>query len=265
MSLNRLSASALILVAAAVLPACGFPGGPLVARDSLEETRPLDADGRFELENVNGKVTLTTWSRNEVQIEAERAAISEEALGRIEVAIDGEGDAVRVKTRYGKSQAWFFGNSPGKVDYTITLPAGASARVQTVNGPVTVHGLTGNLEVVSVNGPLELYGLGGEVQGQTVNGPIQARFDSVPSDAHHTFKTVTGGIEITLPEGTGGRLEATTVTGAIDCDLPLDVKIKKKRKLEGRLGPGGGSFDLSTVNGGIDLVRGPGSLPAEAS
>jgi DUF4097 and DUF4098 domain-containing protein YvlB len=265
MSLNRLSASALALVAAAVVSACGFPGGPLVARDILEETRPLDADGRFELENINGTVTLTTWSRNEVRIEAERAAISEEALERIEVAIDGEGDAVRVKTRYGKRKAWFPGNSLGKVDYTITLPAGASARVQTVNGPVTVDGLTGNLEVQSVNGPLELNGLGGEVKGQTVNGPIHARFDKVPSDGHHSFNTVNGGIEITLPEGTAGRLEATTVTGSIACDLPLDVKTKKKRHLEGRLGPGGGSFELSTVNGGINVEQSLGSPPAEAS
>lgn len=265
MSFNRLSTSALALLAAAALSGCGFPGGPLVARDILEETRPLDADGRFELENVNGKVTLKTWSRNEVQIEAERSAISEEALERIEVAIEGEGDAVRVKTRYEKRKAWFLGNSPGKVDYTITLPVGASARLQTVNGPVTVHGLTGNLDVESVNGPLELSGLGGEVQGQTVNGPIQASFDGVPSEGHHTFNTVNGGIEITLPAGTTGRLEATTVNGSIDCDLPLNVTTKKKRRLEGRLGPGGGSFELNTVNGGIAVERALGSPPAEAS
>ena len=266
MSLSRFSASALALVAAAALSACGFPGARLVARDTVEETRPLDAEGRFELENVNGRVTLETWSRDEVRIEAERAAISEEALERIEVAIDGEGDAVRVKTRYEKRNTpWFFGSSPGKVDYTITLPAGASARVKTVNGPVTVDGLTGSLRVESVNGPLDLYGLGGEVQGKTVNGPIHARFDGVPTTGHHAFNTVNGGIEITLPEGTPGRLEATTVNGSIDCDLPLDVTTKKKRRLEGRLGPGGGSFKLGTVNGGIDVEEGLGSPPAEAS
>jgi len=43
------------------------------------------------------------------------------------------------------------------------------------------------------------------------------------------------------------------------------VKTKKKHKLEGRLGPGGGSFELRTVNGAIDVEQGLGSLPAEAS
>ena len=265
MSTYRLSTAALAaLVAAAGLSACGYPGGPLAAHDTLEETRALEPDGRFELENVSGRITLTTWSRSQVRIVAERAAISEEALGRIEVAIDGEGDEVRVRTRYSKRKTGFFRGSPGKVDYTITLPAGARARLQTVNGPVNVEGLTGDLRVESVNGGLELSGLGGEVRAKTVNGGIHARFEEIAIDAHHTFKTINGGIEITLPEGTGGRLEATTISGSIDCDLPLDVKTRKKRKLEGRLGPGGGSFDLSTVNGGIDVVRGPGSLPAEA-
>jgi len=62
-----------------------------------------------------------------------------------------------------------------------------------------------------------------------------------------------------------GQLEATTVNGSIGCDFPLDVKTKKKHHLEGRLGPGGGSFELSTVNGGIDVEQSLGSLPAEAS
>jgi DUF4097 and DUF4098 domain-containing protein YvlB len=97
-----------------------------------------------------------------------------------------------------------------------------------------------------------------------VNGGIHATFDRTPSGGDHSFKTVNGGIEVSLPEGTNGRLEATTVNGSIDCDLPLDVETKKKRKLEGRLGPGGGSFKLGTVNGGIDVLRRMGRSRAEA-
>jgi DUF4097 and DUF4098 domain-containing protein YvlB len=261
---HRFPTLVLGLVAVGGLSACIEGGGPLTARDTFEETRALEPDGRFELENVNGRITLATWSRDEVRIEAERAAVSEEALERIQIEIDGEGDSVHVKTRFLKREGWLFGGSPGKVDYEVTVPRGARVRLKTVNGPVDVDGLSGDLEAESVNGGLNLAALAGEVRATTVNGPINATFDSVPSTGHHRFKTVNGGIEVSLPEGAGGDLEASTVNGGIDCELPLDVKTKKKRRLEGRLGPGGGTFDLSTVNGGIDVVRGLGRSPAEA-
>ena len=266
MSIHRFSTLAVILLAVVALSGCGnFPNGPLTARDTVEETRALDPDGRFELSNVNGRITLRTWSQDSVRIEAERAAVTEEMLEQIEIVIEGEGSAVQVKTRYPKGQGWLMGGNRGKVAYEITVPRGAEVRLKTVNGQVDVEGLHGSLRVESVNGGLELADIGGEVRAKTVNGGIHADFDHVPDAARHQFETVNGGIDLTIPEGTGGRLEARTVNGSIGCDLPLEVTTKKKRRLEGRLGPGEGHFELGTVNGGIDVAAGLSRAPAEAS
>jgi hypothetical protein len=264
MSIHRFSTLAMALLAAVALSACGMPHGPLNARDTVEETRALSADGRFELENVNGEITLRTWSEESVRIEVERAAVTEAMLDEIEIEIEGEGSAVRVKTRYPKSRGFFMGGPKGKVDYEITVPRKAEVRLKTVNGRVDVEGLRGDLRVESVNGGLELADLGGEVRAKTVNGGIHADFDAVRASAHHRFETVNGGVEVVVPEGTGGRLEARTVNGGIDCDLPLEVTVQKKRRLEGRLGPGDGRFDIDTVNGGIGVITGLGRPPAEA-
>ncbi len=238
MSMHRFSTLTAAVVAALVLASCtGFPSAPLNARDVVDETRALEPDGRFELENVNGRITLRTWSRDEVRIEATRAATSEAALEDIEVVIEGEGREVRVKTRYPKG-SWFAGGHRGKVDYDLTVPRGADVRLKTVNGPVDVEGLAGSLRVESVNGGLELADLEGELRAQTVNGGIRAGFSRVPEGGRYELETVNGGIDLSLPEGTGGRLKATTVNGGIGCDLPLEVTTRKKRRLEGRLGPG---------------------------
>jgi len=265
MSLHRLSTLSLAVVAALALSACGdFPSGPLTARDTVEDVRALAPDGRFELENVNGRITLRTWTRDEVRIEAERAAVSEAMLEDIEIRIEGEGDEVRVKTRYPRQKGWFLGGNRGKVDYEVTVPRGATVRLKTVNGPVDVEGLHGDIRVESVNGGLDLADLGGEVRASTVNGSIHADFDRLPGAAHHRFETVNGGIKVALPENAGGRLEAKTVNGSIGCDLPLSETVKKKRRLEGRVGPGNGRFDMGTVNGGIDVIAGVGRPPADA-
>jgi hypothetical protein len=133
MSNHRLSTLALALLGALPLGACGFPSAPLTAHDTVEETRALEPDGRFELENVNGRINLTTGFENEVRIEARRSAVSDEALEHIRIEIDGEGDQVRVRTRYPRQKGWFMGGTPGKVDYDITLPEAAQLRLKTVS------------------------------------------------------------------------------------------------------------------------------------
>ena len=47
----------------------GLKRGPRV-EEEFHKTLPLTSDGYFSLSNVNGKVTLSTWSKNEVDIRA---------------------------------------------------------------------------------------------------------------------------------------------------------------------------------------------------
>jgi len=262
MRLSRLLHVVPALGAAAALSACVAPGGPLNARDHLVETRPFDADGRFSLENVNGRVELDTWSKAEVRIEADRAAVNDAALERLRVEISGEGNEVEVRTRQPKGGFGLWGGA-GKVDYRVTVPAGARVRLSTVNGPVTAEGVAGALRVHSVNGPVTIRDASGEVEAETVNGGIDAGYAAVPG-GDNRFKTVNGGIDVSLPEGAAGRLAAKTVNGSIGCDLPMEDVDKGKRHLRGRLGPGNGSLQMETVNGSVH-VRGRSRPPAEAS
>jgi len=257
--------AALLPAVALALSACGVAGGPLTARDHVEETRALETDGRFSLENVNGRIELTTWSKPEVRIEADRAAVDESALERLQVDISGEGREVEVRTRHQTTGIFPFGGAGGKVDYRVTVPSGARVRLATVNGPIEVEGVTGGLRVEAVNGGVTMRDVGGAVEAATVNGGIDARYSAAPREGDHRFETVNGGIEVSLPDGTTGRLQATTVNGSISCELPIEEARKSRRRLEGRLGPGPGSFEIETVNGSVHVRRGAGRAPAEAS
>ncbi len=71
--------------AAAVLSAAvwlaGCVGGDLGAPfdETIDESRPLSAHGELSLENVNGKIRLTTWDEPRVRIEATKSAGSRRA------------------------------------------------------------------------------------------------------------------------------------------------------------------------------------------
>jgi DUF4097 and DUF4098 domain-containing protein YvlB len=257
---------ALVGGALTTLLACSVPGGPLNARDTVVETRSLAPNGRFSLKNVNGRVEVAVWSKPEVRIEAERAAVSERALERLRVEIEGEGDAVDVTTHHERQGGLLsFLHGGGKVDYRVTLPAGARVRLSTVNGPLDVEGVTGELRVKTVNGSVSIRDAAGEVEAETVNGGIEAGYAAAPASGRSRFKTVNGGIEVSLPQGATGRLEVKTVNGSVGCDLPLTDTEKSRRRLFGRLGPGDGAFYMETVNGSIHVRRGAGQPPAEAS
>jgi DUF4097 and DUF4098 domain-containing protein YvlB len=253
MSLKTLVGKGLVAVWAVAASAC-VAGGPLTARDTTLETRDLDPGGRFSLENVNGRVTLTTWDEPRVRIEADRAARSEAGLRELRIEIEGEGPRVSVRTRMPRGLR--FGGNRGRVDYHVTVPAGAEVRVSTVNGRIEIEGVAGAVRASTTNGGVEITGAGGEVDASVVNGRIEARYRVLDPDAHHRFSVTNGSIAVAVPEGQGGRLEARTVNGGVDSDLDLEsTERTSRRRLQGRLGSGRGSLELSTVNGGIRLRR----------
>jgi len=254
MRLNVLGKAAVALFAAVLGLACGV-SGPILAHGSVTETRPFEPAGEFTLENVNGRVTVETWSEPQVRIEAEKGATTEARLRQLRVEIDGEGSHVSVRTRMPRGH--LFGGGGAKVDYRITLPAGAHIRVSTVNGAVTVGGLTGSIRTSTTNGAIEISDAAGAVEASTVNGGIKARYRALDPDSANRFSTTNGSITVSVPEGAGGRLEARTVNGGVHNELPLESTDRTGRnRLEGRLGKGRGSLELNTVNGAIRLHRG---------
>jgi hypothetical protein len=76
------------------------------------------------------------------------------------------------------------------------------------------------------------------------------------------------------PADAAGRrraeIDARTVNGGIGCDFDLSNETKAHRRLEGRIGAGGGRFELRTVNGAVNIDRGLATKsaarqPAEAA
>jgi DUF4097 and DUF4098 domain-containing protein YvlB len=254
MRLEVLGRLAVVLCLGAGGLACGV-GGPLLAHGNESATRPFEPTGELSLENVNGRVTVETWNEPQVRIEAEKGATTEERLRQIRVEIDGEGSRVSVRTRLPKGGFW--GGGGTKVDYRITVPAGAQVRVSTVNGPVSVSGVTGSIRAATTNGHVQIEGAAGPVEASTVNGGITAHYRTLDPDARHRLSTTNGAITVCVPEGAGGRLEARTVNGGVHNELRMESTNRSGRhRLEGRLGQGRGALELSTVNGAIHLRRG---------
>ena len=248
---------AMVVFGLLTLVGCDWDDVVWSARARFDRTVAFEPNGTFRLDNVNGKVRVEPWDRPEVRIEAEKAASNEEYLEEIKIEVEAERDRVVVRTRY--PRLGLFGGGHGMVEYLIHLPAQARVEVKTVNGSVEVDGLTGPVRASTVNGAVRITETSGEVDASTVNGSIRAEYPKLKGEGRHSFSTTNGSVTVYLPSDAGGEVEASTVNGSIHTDFPPAISGEfGNRRMQGRLGNGGASFRIRTVNGSVKLLRGSG-------
>ena len=252
--MKRALCGGLPLAAALLVSGCihGDWGGNAFSA-TVSESRPLAKDGRFSLENTNGRVEVTGWDEARVSIEATKRARHHGALDEIRVEIDGEGDRVRVRTRYPRPR-WMGGG--GSVDYVIRVPRTARVSIENVNGRVEVDRVAAEVEASAVNGSVEVREASGSVRASTVNGSVEASLVTLDPGGLSRLHATNGSVRLTLPRDANAEIDAGTVNGSVRCDFDVDGGRKTRRKLEGRIGAGGARFDLGTVNGSVNIDRG---------
>jgi DUF4097 and DUF4098 domain-containing protein YvlB len=233
--------------------------GSLVASVTEEETFsfPLNDGGRFSISNVNGSINITGGSGSTVDIVATKKADSQKELDKIKIDISHTADEVVVETDLGDSDKWFsHGNNSGQVQFEIIVPAGTVLdSVETVNGGVTVGGVSGNVVAESVNGSLELRDLAADARLSTVNGSVDAEFARLEGQQRVKAETVNGRVTIKLPANADVEVNADTLNGGIngrDFGLETDKGFVGS-DLNGKIGNGSARLDIDTVNGSVKI------------
>jgi DUF4097 and DUF4098 domain-containing protein YvlB len=247
------------LVAATLVAAVFARADDYSFKEPFKQTGAFSPTGSLALENVNGDVEIRTWDRNEILIEGEKSAKTEEELKAIDLKMDISEGRAAIKARFPKrSGNWFAGNTiRASVRFRIVVPATASIeRIATVNASVSVDGARGGTHVETVNGTIQASDLGGSARCKTVNGQIDASFTSVVAGQELSLETVNGSVTVGLPKDAGVVLATSVVNGRVSCDFPLTLgKSSGKQNLRGTIGDGRASLKAGTVNGNIHIEQ----------
>ncbi len=104
-------------------------------------------DGRVNISNISGDITVTGGSGDEVSVEAvKRTRGDRDELSRIEIIVEDRAGHVDVRTNHlGRTDHV-------SVDYTVTMPASASVEVASVSGSVKISSVKGSVRATSVSG-----------------------------------------------------------------------------------------------------------------
>jgi hypothetical protein len=222
---------------------------------------PIAAGKTLEIRGVNGAIEAVAASGNEVVVTAtKRARESDPDEVRIEVVQSGgnvticavypgrsnhcgPGDDYHMSTRHNDVE----------VRFHAEVPAGVAFTAGTVNGAVEADNLGGPVDASTVNGSVRLETSSGDASGRTVNGSVTAVLHGGSGGALR-FETVNGGVTLSLPKGLNADLDAGTVNGTIETDFPITITGRlNRRHLDGRIGQGGRTLEVKTVNGSIRL------------
>jgi DUF4097 and DUF4098 domain-containing protein YvlB len=226
--------------------------------EEFHQTYTIAAEGRVELDNINGDVHISTWEQNQVKVDAVKYANSKDRLDDARIEVDASLDHVSIRTKYREHDntfTWGSRNNPPSVEYTVTVPRTARLdEIKLINGALDITGTTGEVHASCINGRLDAHNLSGRAELSTINGRLDARFDQL-SGSPVELKSVNGRVELTIPSDSKAEIEASTVSGGIENDFGLHVNNHQfvGHDLRGELGSGGPHIRMENVNGRIEI------------
>lgn len=269
-------------------------GAMAVSMAQTDTTFAVRANGKLEVDNFAGSVTVRSWARNEIRIQATHSSRTEVEIDRTgnTVSIDASGD-----------------NGPATVTYTITVPRSYRVAIdcvnsdidvadvdgevtaETVQGDVTVRGvnarvsaesisgdvvienihghvsasatnqnitlsnIVGDLEVDATNGWVSALGIeSSNVSVETVNGAIVLG-TTVKDGGSYSVSTTNGTVTFGIPEGANASIDVSTYSGNLDTTLPLTMEKQKHGSYSLHTGTGSASIDIESFAGNVRLVR----------
>ena len=260
---RRLAPALAVALLALASAGCDIVTADLRSEESAiwQKSYPLDATGRLDIGNVNGKIRVEPSTGPTVDVTATkkaRGATPEQAKAALERATIAESvsaGSVKLETRIARSTGIVLNGGNLQVEYLVKVPAGAEVRVTTVNGGIEVMGLKGRVFAETTNGGVEARGLTGQLEASTTNGGLDIDLAAV-ADGGVKLECTNGGITVRLPRDAKATISASVANGGISPgDLSLDVIGEhSRRRLEGRLNGGGPRIQIEGTNGGITLT-----------
>jgi DUF4097 and DUF4098 domain-containing protein YvlB len=167
------------------------------AVQQMDTTVTVRPGSRLDLNNYEGSVTVTTWAKSAVRVQAD----PEDEDGDVDVDVSGNNVSIRSSGRYG----------PQTVDYRLTVPADISISISGQSGDVSIDGTKGEISVETVEGEIRVNGGGGLISLRSVDGSITL----TGARGRMELNSVDGEVRLT---NVAGEIKVQAVDGAITLD-----------------------------------------------
>lgn len=260
----------LVLTMVLVVPGCiTFDGGGIgTTTDTFEETYPVTAGTRLDIQNRNGSITIVPVDGDSIVVHAvKHTNYGKSEFDKIRIDVT-KGDPFTVVTSVLREPARV------SVEYELRIPRSMLVRTaDTTNGSIEVTGVQGTMELHSSNGSVTAENVDGAVRATTTNGNVTLRnvtavtgvtttngtiecevaaLDGTSVDVH----TTNGSVNLWVASDLPATLDASTINGNLDTTgITLDNATASKHSIRGDLGTPKGTLSVRTTNGNLTVHR----------
>jgi hypothetical protein len=230
----------------------------------VHRTLSLDRDGRVSVNTYKGTITVATWDRPEVRVDATIEPDGDDRESRekvqwTEVRISGGGSSVEITSDYDEVKhhaRGFLGlfeietGSLPFVRYTIQIPATARLEIEDYKSGINVSDLKSDLKLHTYKGTVKVANLDGAARVDTYKGDVHVEFARFSRASR--FDTHKGEIDVRLPRDSRFELDADTGRrGNIESDFAMTTHAGRSSaaRASGAVNGGGPELRLTTYKG----------------
>jgi hypothetical protein len=231
----------------------------------------LGRDGRVSIGNISGDIVVAGGTGDEVSIEAVKHARGDQSqLALVRIVVDDRAGRVDIRTEYDNSR--LSRNVNVSVDYTLTVPAGASIDAKSISGNVRVTGVRGSVRAESVSGNVTTTDTPKVEAAKSISGNVTLSGIAVDGDLSAT--TVSGNVtangikahaldlgsvsgDLVVTDAACDRLHAKSVSGGFEYTGTItkggiyDVNVHSGTVRFALVNPSGFELSANTFSGSI--------------
>ena len=209
------------LLSAAILAAIA---GPASAQQTITKRATIEPDATVEISNVQGRVDVTAWDRNEVELVAELESDKDE--------LEFEATEKHVRIEVDRPHnSHYDHDDEDDANLTLHVPQGARLIIDTVSADITIVGVKGEQSLESVSGTVKTQAFDSPVSLSSVSGEVIATGNG--GKAEVSTENVSGSTTVT---GIRGNYSGEVVSGSINATIAAAERL-----------------DVSTVSGDIEV------------
>lgn len=205
---------------------------PAVAKDTerVDRTVQIPANGRLQLKNFSGKVTISGTNRADVSIHAVRRA-DRDRLNHIHLEITETGSGVSIEANK-KDDDWRDrDNNVVETDFDIEVPADVRLDVDVFSSNVQVKDVRGSQRIKTFSGEID----------------VTDAWSSIDA------KTFSGDITVGLANSSGGRVDFDSFSGSLHSDAPMQLHSTNRRHVTADIGAGSNEYYFKTFSGDVKI------------
>ena len=225
------------LAAALATPAAAQTAAPPPAsRSKTDQTVAVQKNMRLSVDNFAGSITVRTWEKDAVRVEAEHSLRDRVNIRPTEAVL-----RVSTSSERGPSRT---------VDFTLTVPRWLPLNLNGTYVDIDLDGMQGEVTAETVGGDVRLKGGAGTVTLKSVEGIIEVD----GSKGRMTLNTVNEGVFV---RDAAGEILAETVNGDLTLERidssSVDVAtVNGDVTYDGTIRDGG-SYRFATHNGDVEM------------